>query len=927
MNSRRRLSACVVVLGLIAVGCSGSNDEAAPTTTVAAPDSDDGTTGSAGPVDAADAPGGEPAPDPTPIPLDPAVRAGVLDNGLTYYAMSNDSPGAKLELRLVVNAGSLHQEVPDAGSAHFLEHMLFNGTTQFPGLALDDALRGFGMAIGPDVNAYTWFDETVYELSLPTTPEAIETGFDIVREWMTNATIDEQAVTDERGVVREELRVRDESADGVINDVVFSAYIADSPYVGREVSGSVERALATTPDGLRAFYDRWYRPEHMAVIAVGDLPVDDLEQLIADEFSSVEPRTDEQVTQPDRGVGDLDDIVVDVVTHPDGPEPRVSLDYALPHWDADTVGGERLRLIEDLANQMLSIDLDNAATRGTIDAIGPGGGTFGFVRERRFLGFNFAGDDPTASTEDVVGLIASTTANGFPRSTFDRAVAGARSGVEQELAGLGSRQDTRIASALVSVFLDGAAFDAVDASVARRLALLDELTVEDVNQHLQYVMSRSAPILVAFGNDPADFDLAALSAAVAAGLDADRVLDSAADSDVQPGQELMAAPDRVQAVSNDDVDIDGVDATELTLANGVRVFITESEISEGEVFLLAAGEGGFSVLEPGLGQPITLAAGAASRSGIGEYDAIDLQTALADRNVGLTPFISLLQEGFQGSADADDLETLFQLLHLSITSARIDDAAWREAVDGADQAATFYETDPSGAGFVALIDARYGDTGYHALAPDVDAIASLGADGALDLFQQRFSAIDDFTVAIVGDVPTEVVVELAERYLSGLPMRPEDPWVDRSGPPPDGVVAVDVCRCRRSGRWLRCALDLSRRRRRCGTGGDDHPPDGHQRTLLRDDPRGTRRVLQRRRRVHQRSRSRRAGNRTRHQRRRRPVASRRGACAHARRAVLHRARRHLRRRLRGSSRDCLQRPELRLERRSVDRAPRHRRRR
>ena len=797
---RQRFLVGVLTVALVASACSSSSSdddattttEAAVTTTTADTVEDTTTTTTAEVVDDEPARVVEaPDPDPTPIELDPAVRTGVLDNGLTYYAMSNDSPGGKLELRLVVDAGSLHQDVPDAGSAHFLEHMLFNGTEQFPGLALDDVLRGFGMQIGPDLNAYTWFDETVYILSLPANDETVETGFDVLREWMTNATLDEDAVVGERGVVREEQRVRDETAGGVINQVIFEAYVADSPYVGREVIGSTEQILGTTSEGLRTFYDQWYRPEHMAVVAVGDLPVDELVQLITDEFSDVEPRSDELLPQPDRTAPLLDEIVIDVVTHPDGPEPRVSLDYALPHWDPSTVGGERLRTIENVANRVLSVMLDTAAQRGTIDVLSPGGSAFGFTRERRFFGFNYGGDDLAAATEDVIGLISVAARDGVDPTAFDRVVASLAAGAEQELAGLGSRQDDDIADSLVQLHLEGVPFDDLVERTERQLALLDELTVQDIDDYLAWVMPQSAPIAVAYGNDPSDITLADLEAAVLAGLEAESV-DTGAGSDVTPGQELMAAPERIPAVSVEDVDVEAVDATEVVLANGIRVFIAESQIAEGSVVLLTTADGGFSVLEPGQGIPLQIAAGAASRSGVGDFDRVDLGTILSDRNVSLDPFVTLLQEGFQGGANSDDVETLFQLLHLGIVAPRVDEAAWREALDDVDAAATFYETDPGGSAFVELIDARHGDTGYHDLAPDPEVIGALSADDALALVEQRLGAVDDMTVVVVGDISTEVIIELAERYLSDLPTRPADTWIDRTDPAPDGVVTRTV---------------------------------------------------------------------------------------------------------------------------------------
>ena len=786
----------VVALGLLAAGCSSSSDDdSAPTTSEAA------TTTEAVTPDTVDNPlevDGDPRldftvpdPDPTPLRLDPAVRSGVLDNGLTYYVASNDSPGGKLEFRLAVDAGSLHQEVPDAGSAHFLEHMLFNGTEQFPELELDQVLRSFGMSIGPDINAYTWFDETVYQLSVPTqNPSAVTTAFDVIREWMTNVTLDPQAVIEERGVVREELRLRDESASGIINAPILAAYVDGSRYAGHDVSGTVERVSETTADDLRAFYEAWYRLDNMAVIVVGDLPAGDLERLVQDEFGPL-AAPDDALEQIDRSLPDITEPIIDVVTHPEGPEPRISLDYALPHSDPSTVGGERVRLIEDVINSLMSLDLDTAATRGQISAIQPGGSTFEFVRERRFLGFNFGGVDQVKATEEVITRINGLLVNGFDEAALAQVAAEYAAALDQSVSSLESRQDAEIADGLVSHHLNGTGLDAVEATAERQRQMLDDITVDDLTNHLRYVMSRSAPIVIAFGNDPDDVDLDELIAAVERGIDAvpDRVETASA---AVPGQDLMERPEPVSAVSVSAVAVEGIDAARIELANGVVVLFTESDISEGSVDLVGVSAGGYSVLDPGEGPLATLAASAVAGSGVGDFDAVELQTALSGSVASISPFVSLLEEGFSGSSSSDDIEKLFQLIYLGITDARIDDAAWAEASEQAKAQATYFETDPNGAAFVALFDARYGSTGYHLLSPDVDMVDATSPAEALALFEERFGTVDDLIVAIAGDIDLDTIVELSEVYLANLPEGPDDTWRDVTEAPPQGVVTRTV---------------------------------------------------------------------------------------------------------------------------------------
>ena len=211
-------------------------------------------------------------PDTTPIEISADMTVGQLDNGLRYYIVENGAPGGQVELLLAVDAGSAQQPVPDSGNAHFLEHMMFNGTEDYPVNELDAVLRGLGVEIGPDLNAYTSFDETVYQMSMPTVDEDnLELGLRVLAQWAGAATINQSDVEAERGVVREEHRLRNESGGAEINERLFEYYTQNSGYENHLPIGSPEQILATDATELRAFYDDWYRPDNMAIIAVGDI--------------------------------------------------------------------------------------------------------------------------------------------------------------------------------------------------------------------------------------------------------------------------------------------------------------------------------------------------------------------------------------------------------------------------------------------------------------------------------------------------------------------------------------------------------------------------------------------------------------------------------------------------------------------------------
>ena len=333
-------STALILSALIAAACAQNStiDEirnnaasATPTTTLAPPDDSADSDGSGDSDSTTRPPVTAPDPDPTPLPIDRDYRIGTLDNGLTYLLRTNDSPGATLEIRLLVDAGSAQQVDGSDGSAHFLEHMLFNGTEKYPGNELTAQLQRLGIEFGPEVNAYTSFDETVYILSAATADEgAPEAAFDVLAQWASAATLEPSAVTEEQGVVRDELRQRLESVDGIISNEFDMVYVAGTPYEGHLIIGDAEKVETTTPDTLRAFYDDWYRPDNMAVVVVGDLPLDELEEKVTAYFSDLTARTDTPPVREPIEVEISPEPQAHVVTHPDNSLDNLSLDFPIP---------------------------------------------------------------------------------------------------------------------------------------------------------------------------------------------------------------------------------------------------------------------------------------------------------------------------------------------------------------------------------------------------------------------------------------------------------------------------------------------------------------------------------------------------------------------------------------------------------------------
>ncbi|MGH9132474.1 MAG: M16 family metallopeptidase, partial [Ilumatobacteraceae bacterium] len=264
------------------------------------------------------------------IPNDPDVAVGMLANGLTYYIRENDRPGGRAELRLAIDAGSAHEATDQSGVAHFVEHMLFNGTEQFPENELLDVLRGFGADFGADINAYTSYDETVYQLTVATDDDdVVATGLDVLAQWLSAATIDPTAVEQERGVVLDEWRGSDQSSQGRLFDAIERLFLAGSGYEGRDPIGTSAAIESMTAEPLRRFYDAWYRPDNAAVVVVGDIDVDEIERSIIDRFGPLAPRAPAPPA-PDLVIAPSVDPDVEIHQDPDETSTFVEVTLPLP---------------------------------------------------------------------------------------------------------------------------------------------------------------------------------------------------------------------------------------------------------------------------------------------------------------------------------------------------------------------------------------------------------------------------------------------------------------------------------------------------------------------------------------------------------------------------------------------------------------------
>ena len=722
--------------------------------------------------------------DPTPLPVDPEVVIGTLENGLTYYLRHNDKPGRNLAVRLLVNVGSVDETDADAGIGHFIEHMLFNGTTGYPGNSLGEALREIGVELGPDINAHVGHDETVYQIAVRLdAPHKAPLVFHALSQMAGEATFAAGAVESERGVVLDEMRFRRESVGGVINAGFDRVYTQGTPYEGRDPVGTVDTVNSMTPEDLRAFYGKWYVPANMAVVAVGDMPVEDLEALVREHFGPLpagEPRQPPSVHIPPAESSSH------VITDPRYGVTFISLDIPIAPHDLSTFGGDRLATMEALIELMLHNRVNDAYHRGELSQVDPPKLiTFTYNRGLRYYGTNWQGDNLDTASTDYLTVLLTAQEHGFTAGDLSRAVQQIVASLQLRLDRAPTTQDNQWAGLYQEHFFYGADIDSVAGSVLRTATLLGEMTPEELTDHYRRQMERGGLLAIAVGPDPSSVPtVAELDAALAAAAPGPAPPEQAAV------EELMAAPAPVDAVSEEPFDL-LEDGYEWTFANGARVMFAPSDIAEGVVDLQAQSLGGWSVLEPGDRALSAIATGAVLGSGLGDLSRSELSRFLESRTASLSAFIGETVEGFSGEAGVDDVETLFQLVHLLVTEPRVDDQAYADALHTAETRLERAGRDPRWQAAVAYLEARYG-TAWHRVIASREEIDSLTPERLLSMYRSRLGSVDDLVVAVVGDIDASVVELLARRYIGTLPAGEADTYINRRAPMPAGLVEREI---------------------------------------------------------------------------------------------------------------------------------------
>ncbi|PYF75040.1 M16 family metallopeptidase [Pedobacter nutrimenti] len=701
------------------------------------------------------------------LPLNPAVRTGKLANGFTYYIQKNKEPKDRVVLYLANKVGSILENDEQQGLAHFMEHMSFNGTKHFPKNELVNYLQKSGVRFGADINAYTSFDETVYQLPLPTDkPEILKNGLQIMRDWAQEASLDPEEINKERGVVLEEKRLG-KGASERMQRQFLPMILNNSRYASRLPIGKEEVLLNFKPEAIKSYYKDWYRPNLQALIVVGDINVAEIEQMIRAKFSDLKNPLNEKVRTkysiPLSGKNQFISVtdpemtatVLQVMIKHREPELKTERDY-------------RASLVRGLFNQMLSDRYTELSRQADPPFIQGGASISGLLGGLNSYGATVVAK-PGELEKGFKALWRETRRVekfGFTATELGRAKQNYLSSMEAALKERDKTPSENYVQEYLQYFLNQTAAPGIVKENELVVRLLPGISLPELNAlSAEYIKDSNRDIvLMAPEKDKATLPD---QAKVLGWLESVNQEPMEAFKDEVSKLPLLAVIPKAEKIFKVEKD-DKLGLQILKLSNGATVLLKKTNFKNNQILFSAYAEGGSSLYTDADFQSANNAAGVVASGGVGNYNATQLDKFLSDKQVGLGPYIGDRSQGLSGSSTSKDLETAFKLIYGYFTEPRKDGDIFKGLIANA-KAGLANRADDPGKVFSDTVNAVLGNYSIRRTGPSIEKIDQISLDRSFEIYKERFANASAFTFFFVGSIEEEKILPLIEKYLASLP--------------------------------------------------------------------------------------------------------------------------------------------------------------
>ena len=754
------------------------------------------------------------------MPLDPQVRKGVLTNGFTYYIRHNENPKDRVVFNLVVKVGSIVEDEGQSGMAHFMEHMSFNGTKHFPKNQLVDYLQQNGLRFGADINAYTGFDETVYQLPLTNSPAVLKKGLLIIRDWAQEATLDNEEIDKERGVILEEKRTQ-MGAGQRMQQQYTPMLFNTSRYAERNPIGTDSSLKYFNPSALRRFYKDWYRPDLQGIIAVGDFDVEEMENMIKASFGSLKNPSAKKLRQKytielngkDGFMalkdGEMNSTTAQMIIKHQAPEMKTEQDYrlAVTRRLLNTVMAKRLRtLAANDSAKVLQAGASIGELMGGLDnfsvnlSVKPGsldeGVTAVWTEIERMRKFGFKPED--------LELAKQRYANGMKNGLLEKDKISSDSFVKE----------------YVAHFLRGDLAPGMEMEYKLVMKFLSDITVADVEKMAREYIRKDNRNIIVMGPanvvlpSEAEFKFWLSRGETATGTAAKSssgsgaatkrsmlktapgIAGSSAATGSQVAKPLLRSQPIAGKVVSAVVSAEGIST--LRLSNGITVVLKPTTFRNDEIIFSGFAAGGTSVYEDADYYSAKNAAFIVSSSGAGNYNHKELEDYLSGKQIGVQPFISELSQGVAGGSTAGNIGKALELAHAHLTEPVMDKALFAQMISRSKLSVAGRDKNPEVV-FQDSITAIL--AGYHPRRIPVteQKIDQIDLKRVYQIYRERFADNSRMTFTFIGSFETDSLKPLLEKYLASLPGAATKDSLQKSGTISSEAKLVSV---RKSGRKL-----------------------------------------------------------------------------------------------------------------------------
>lgn len=727
-----------------------------------------------------------------PLPSDPKVSKGVLANGMTYYVRANSTPKNRADLYLVVRAGSVDEDDNQQGLAHFAEHLAFNGTKNFPKHELINYLESIGMEFGPEINAYTSFDETVYMIQVPLdSVQYMNKGLQVLYDWAGQVTDSDEEIEKERGVVHEEWR-GGRGADDRMMQKWLPVFLHNSKYANRLPIGKMEVVDHAAPELLRKYRKDWYRPDLEAVVVVGDFNQDAMVKQVKELFSKM-PKAEKPRKKQYFDIPDHQETLVSVVTDPEAPYAIAQIFYKHPLKKSKTLGDYRQSLVRNLYNSMINDRLTELTQKENPPFL------FASSSYSELFGPKSVYNSVAVCQNEKIeeGIKAVLVENervlkfGFTQTELERQKETMLTMIENAYNERDKQKSSSFAEEYKRNFLiTEEPFPGIENEFQYFNAFIPEIKLDEVNALAKEWITKENRVVILTAPEkegvvvPTEKEIRQYLADVEqipVTPYADVVID-------KPLIQVEPTPGSIISIRK----IEPVDAEEWTLSNGAKVIVKSTDFKDDEILFSAYSLGGSSLYGQQDDVSADLAPSIMNLSGLGDFDNVSLGKLLSGKAVSLSPYLTDLREGFSGASSVKDTESLMQLIYMSFTGQRTDQAAFNSFISRTAGALENKKSSPDAAfqDTLQVVSANYSPR-ERPISAELLNEASLSRITEINL--DRFSDASDFKFFFVGKIDQEVLKKLVEKYLASIPStHKNEKWKDPAIDAPSGVIEKTV---------------------------------------------------------------------------------------------------------------------------------------